>query len=499
MLNYDLATIRNIEGDDFALVWECVEGYAVYGPYERLFPGKYAVEFMVCLMQTGLSADTHVATLDIVGQDGNNVYTSRDIFVEDLQETTFTIVHLFFEAVEDDTFEFRAKSSGRANIAFGIRRKLLSSNGTRCFPPPKKSMQREKKMSSSDFGSRAERHWLIDGISQGFSHHYSLDQAVFEADGAVPLFWWSSSRKSGSANFGDALSPVVVMAMSGHPSIGVSPRSNGVRLVSSGTIINNQSAGYAHVWGSGLDPTLDCHNQPVAGGYAKPDALTLKIHAVRGKLTRDALHAAGVECPEIFGDPGWLLPLIIPPTHVKKYELGIIPHMSAFEGEAFSGEILSHFTRYDTGADRSIKIISPRHEPSWEGFVAKIHEILSCKRIISSSFHGMIVPQAYGIPTLPFGSAGGGRLINYNILEEHSPLDRRIRDFVSGMGRRYQPCYEQSHDAVTDWEKVMRHIDQECALFAPDTRSFLESFPLLSNINRDHFQIIKKDQKRIRF
>ena len=85
----------------------------------------------------------------------------------------------------------------------------------------------------------------------------------------------------------------------------------------------------------------------------------------------------GIDC--VVGDPALLLPKVYNPLVQKKHDLGIIPHYGHYE------EIL--------------KTQSPAHiiDPflPTEQF---INEVLSCNVIYSSSLHGLIVADAYGIP-----------------------------------------------------------------------------------------------------
>jgi pyruvyltransferase len=110
-----------------------------------------------------------------------------------------------------------------------------------------------------------------------------------------------------------------------------------------------------------------------------PDiSLTEKIVTVRGELS--AINCK-IEIP-IYGDPALLMPLFYNPTfEEKKHEIGIIPHWSDFE--------LYHSLYKD-----KYKIINPL-SPVKE----VIKDIVSCEKIASSSLHGLILSDAYGIPS----------------------------------------------------------------------------------------------------
>ena len=48
---------------------------------------------------------------------------------------------------------------------------------------------------------------------------------------------------------------------------------------------------------------------------------------VRGKKTREKFLKFGIQCPEKYGDPGLLMPLVYKPhTNSIKYRVGILPH-----------------------------------------------------------------------------------------------------------------------------------------------------------------------------
>jgi len=131
------------------------------------------------------------------------------------------------------------------------------------------------------------------------------------------------------------------------------------------------------IWGSGLiSETAHCEEVPN------------KVLAVRGPLTREKLLLQGIECPEIYGDPALLLPEIYPDkTAQKKYKIGIIPHFKDKKDSALK----LPFTK-----DPSIKIIDIQNKQP----LKVIDEMLSCEKILSSSLHGVIIGDAYRIPSV---------------------------------------------------------------------------------------------------
>ena len=70
-----------------------------------------------------------------------------------------------------------------------------------------------------------------------FSPFKSLDEAIVAEQGAVPLAWISSHEDARVANFGDALSPLVVAALSGLPPAKSHFDSPAVRMSAAGTIV----------------------------------------------------------------------------------------------------------------------------------------------------------------------------------------------------------------------------------------------------------------------
>jgi pyruvyltransferase len=128
------------------------------------------------------------------------------------------------------------------------------------------------------------------------------------------------------------------------------------------------------VWGAGL-----------ISEDSEPIEIPKKIYAVRGPKTREKLLKSGIDCPEIYGDPALLLPKIYNPKIEKKYELGVIPHYVDKNNKFLEIFNNSNIKIID------IQVIDPR---------TFIDELLSCKKIASSSLHGLITADAYQIPSM---------------------------------------------------------------------------------------------------
>ncbi|MCC2589431.1 polysaccharide pyruvyl transferase family protein [Chryseobacterium sp. MFBS3-17] len=133
------------------------------------------------------------------------------------------------------------------------------------------------------------------------------------------------------------------------------------------------------IWGAGVQRPEDeiLYNGEII--------LPRKIHAVRGPLTRQYFLDRNIDCPEIYGDPALLFPRYYKPQIEKKYKIGIIPH---FKDK--SSAILKDLEKRD-----DILIIDIQNFKTWNYFIDSIN---SCEFIFSSSLHGIIISDAYGIP-----------------------------------------------------------------------------------------------------
>ena len=266
----------------------------------------------------------------------------------------------------------------------------------------------------------------------------------------IKLVYWNEKD-----NLGDLLSPYIVQALSGkeiiHKSAFMSIRGilvhiyryiknwniKGLKellypyeknLLAIGSIIawgNTQSL----IWGSGFMR----EEENFRGG---------RIFAVRGKYTNDKLKRMGYAGTQVLGDPALLLPLCFNPIVNPQSLIGVIPHWS--EIEYFVDKYSSKY-----------KVIDLRTKDV-EG---KIREILSCKYILSTSLHGIIISHAYGIPAL---------WIKHNSLHGD---DFKFKDYFSSVGIGIYSGFTNIDDILLSSESCLN-------LFAENRSKTLPQFSL---------------------
>lgn len=131
-----------------------------------------------------------------------------------------------------------------------------------------------------------------------------------------------------------------------------------------------------HVWGTGMLSPLRCAKHMTV---LKSDSVV--YHALRGPLT-----GAMLDNPtRVYGDPGLLVPQIVPQAQ-STGKIGIIPHHSV----TLAADVLDEIER-----DDDLQLIDVGDGPALD--VAA--RICACDRVISASLHGLIVADAYGIPS----------------------------------------------------------------------------------------------------
>jgi len=183
------------------------------------------------------------------------------------------------------------------------------------------------------------------------------------------MYWFKEKH-----NFGDFINVYIVSKLTDKNIQWVHPKySLKENYLCIGSVFNVASSNTI-VWGSGL-----------ITDKIKKIKKPKQIYAVRGPKTREVLKAHNIDCPEVYGDPALLLPKFYNPEVEKKYKIGVILH--------YVDKPLKY---YDLFNKDDIKIIDIQQTAP----LNFINELLECEIIISSSLHGLIVADAYGIPSI---------------------------------------------------------------------------------------------------
>lgn len=296
---------------------------------------------------------------------------------------------------------------------------------------------------------------------------------------ALPLAWAASTDSRIDTNLGDALSAIVVQAISGRRLRHIHFDEPRERLVAVGTIGQWQRRGKVHLWGTGVDPFRNAISSPIAQ-YLRPPNTEFYVHAVRGPLSAAALRSAGIDVPAVFGDPVMLMPRIFAKQPSCTAELGVVVHISELENHSATAAVRRDYIRYNIPAALadSIRIINTYTSPSLASLRRKVAEITSCRRVLSTSLHGLVIAEAYGIPCAWFAPFAAEHR-SYDIGNSHSvPVDPRVRDFYSGVGRNSCIAYCQPRNEETDWYSAMRFLDKSWRPLEWDGRKLFNAFPL---------------------
>ncbi|OLP62117.1 transposase [Xaviernesmea oryzae] len=303
------------------------------------------------------------------------------------------------------------------------------------------------------------------------------------AHGTVPLAWAGSTLAMNYLNLGDALSPVMVALMSGRDIVRVPSRSEALRMACVGTIGHGFSGGEVWFWGTGCSDRLDPKKHATDAPFqVAPDA-KFRVMATRGPVSEALLTGKPAGTVGVYGDPVWLLPHFYRPKVEKRWKLGVIVHLSELADREVEAHLREGHDRYDIPAELSddIHIINTVTSIGLDGMKAKMEEILSCERIVSTSLHGLVFAESYGIPCLPFPSHLDGGLQSVD-LHDFGGLNLRIVDLYRGLGQRHLDLYGQPLTEPTDWQALISAIDATWREKPFDADALVEAFPLDLNM-----------------
>lgn len=218
-------------------------------------------------------------------------------------------------------------------------------------------------------------------------------------------------------NFGDTLTPHILEYFTDKKVVRVNPDYSG-KVVGVGSIMTFLRDNDV-VFGTG-----------VMYPHERYKADNIHVIALRGPITRSVIDTNS-ELPEIYGDPAILLPLMYYPVMEKKYDVGYIPHFVDKE--------------YISLGENDI-LIDLRPENIENDWKQVVDLALQCKKIVSSSLHGIILGESYGIPT---------------VWEQYSDKiiggEYKFQDYFLGTGRKKQKTGVVL-DAIPDLPKLQQQL-----------------------------------------
>jgi pyruvyltransferase len=251
------------------------------------------------------------------------------------------------------------------------------------------------------------------------------------------LYWFKKNRSLNwlkGQNFGDYLSLVIVGEINRCLNLNIVKKSkkSKKRLLAVGSVLHYAQNGDV-IWGSGVNGKVD----PELHQFSELD-----VRMVRGPLTKEFLEKRGLKVDNIFGDPVLLLPTLFPELkrHPQKGKIIVLPNLNE----------LKTCSRYDLS---KFRLISPFMY--WKKVV---QEILSSELVLTTSLHGLVVSEAFGVPVRFVMPTGGETTFKY-------------QDYIQGTGRTLEFQPSTFSDGI--------NIDSGITLSEPiyEIKTILSAFP----------------------
>ena len=305
-----------------------------------------------------------------------------------------------------------------------------------------------------------------------------------EEHGFIPLSWAAGTRGADYLNLGDALSPAMLSMLTGLPIQHEPMVGDMLRMASVGSIGQNYARGEVWFWGTGSS-----HYANGTGGektlYSRPADTDVHICSTRGPFSRKVLNDGAPVAPDsAFGDPVWILPDFYPGPVEKKWDLGVLIHLVDLADRDFEAHP-KDYARYGVPEEfaGSVKLLNTVTPKTVDGLKQRLDDILSCRRLVSTSLHGMVFAESYGIPCLYFGVRGpnpGLATVHLDV-DNDKQIDTRFTDLYLGMGKPHLPIYVQDRKRPTDWADVMRAVDRGWEPIGFDPQPMIDACPLPTN------------------
>lgn len=214
------------------------------------------------------------------------------------------------------------------------------------------------------------------------------------------------SHAPGVRNWGDDINPLLFEWITGKKpkALRIGEHKNTPHYMMIGSIIRHANR-YSTVWGSGIMSMIDAPNP----------SSTYKM--VRGKYTRKQIIECGGKCPPVYGDPAMLFPLFYNKKMDRQYDLGIIPHFVDKKIVKLSTDNIN-ITLIDICGD----------------MIEFVNQVRRCKMIASSSLHGLIIADAYSIPSRWVKFSGRLHGDDIKFIDHFSTIGRLDRSYVNLRG-----------------------------------------------------------------
>lgn len=186
------------------------------------------------------------------------------------------------------------------------------------------------------------------------------------ASGFVAAGWSASLARP---NLGDSVARFLVSKLLEEQVVQV-PLDMPGKLISVGSVMHHALPGDI-CWGTGTirEEFLDCEGT--------------EILAVRGPRTARLIRHSDV--PDVYGDPALLLPKLYTPKPRDKSRVTVVPHYVDFPQIK------------ETWADDSSTRLVDVTRLNWR---KAVDDIVNSEVVISSSLHGLIIAEAYGVPAV---------------------------------------------------------------------------------------------------
>lgn len=274
---------------------------------------------------------------------------------------------------------------------------------------------------------------------------------------SVSVYSW---QPEGSSNFGDVIGPMIVSRLLREARIEaqvISVGSGQGKVLAVGSILQAAAEGDV-VWGSGVNGKTWLP--------ARIGKLALSIRGVRGPISKLALNSVGHDCPEVYGDPGLLFPLLY------HNEIMIAARRLTEYYRVVRGGLPSTVFLANLNDERFYFPEADLIPPEWEIIntfsdpITVAAQIMLAERVVSSSLHGIVF----------------GDILAKEVCYVASRFEPQLKydDYFLGTGR----------DPVTPYNHVKDGIAGNVPKYNHDMSPMLNAFPLDAVFDRQEQPIL---------